>query len=318
MIWVTWRQHRVEALMAGILLAIVMLALLLTGMSMASAFQSSGLARCTLQQLACNEVEGNFINSFGVSINLMTAALTILPLLAGMFIGAPLVARELEQRTYRLIWTQSITRLRWLGVKLLLIIGITLLTFITLSMMSEWWSTPWSVVTSPWSTYDVRGIVLPAYALFALALGIASGILVRRSVPAIGITIVVFLLLKLAITLLIRPYFLPPLSYISSLDQVGAPSHADLLIHIGTIDRNGQEISDFRISEICPQLSKNGSSEAFSAFRACEQKQGFQSKSYYQPASRFWLFQAIEATIFLLLAVALLAPTAWLVSKKIT
>lgn len=318
MIWVTWRQHRIEALIAGILLAIIMLALLITGINMLSSFQSSGLASCTLQQPACNELEGNFINSFGTSVNLMTVALTIFPLLAGMFIGAPLVARELEQRTYRLIWTQSITRVRWLGTKLLLLVSITLLAFITLSVLTTWWSIPWNAVTSPWSTYDVRGIVLPAYALLALALGVASGILVRRSVPAIGITIVLFLLLRLAIVLLLRPYFLPPLPFISSLDDVGAPSHADWTIHIGTIDRRGQEISDTTISQMCPQLSKNGSAEAFSAFRACEQKQGLQSKSYYQPANWFWLFQAIEATIFLLLAIALLTPTAWLVSKKVT
>ncbi len=318
MIWVTWRQHRIEALIAGILLAIVMLVLLVTGMDMLSTSQSTGLTNCILRQLACNELEGNFINRFGTSINIMTVTLGILPLLAGMFIGAPLVARELEQRTYRLIWTQSITRMRWLRIKLVLLICTTLLAFIALSTITMWWSTPWSAVTSPWSTYDVRGIVLPAYALFALALGIASGTLVRRSVPAIGITIVLFLLLRLAITLWLRPYFLPPLPFISSLDQIGAPSHSDWTIHIGTIDRSGQEISDTTISQMCPQLSKDGSASAFSAFRACEQAQGLQSKSYYQPANRFWLFQTIEAAIFLLLAIALLTPTAWLVSKKVT
>ncbi len=318
MIWVTWRQHRIEALIAGILLAGVVLGLLVTGMNMISSFQNSGLAHCTLQQSTCNELEGTFINSFGTSVNLMIVTLSILPLLAGMFIGAPLVARELEQRTYRLIWTQSITRMRWLGTKLLLFISFTFLSFTVLSTLAMWWSTPWIAVTSPWSTYDVRGIVLPAYALFALTLGIALGILIRRSVPAIGITIVLFLLLRLAVTLWLRPYFLPPLSIISSLDSVGAPSHADWTLHIGTIDRNGQEISDSRIAEVCPQLSKDGSAAAFSAFRACEQKQGFQSKSYYQPASRFWLFQTIEGTIFLVLTIALLAPTAWLVSKKVT
>ena len=292
MIWVTWRQHRLEALIAGILLAI--------------------------QQPACGELEGTFINNFATSINLITIALSALPLLAGMFIGAPLVARELEQRTYLLVWTQSITLMRWLGTKLLLLISITLLAFITLTALTAWWSTPWNAVTSPWSTYDVRGIVLPAYALFALALGIAAGILVRRSVPAIGITIVLFLLLRLAIMFWLRPYFLPPLTSISSLDQPGSPSRIDWTIHVGTIDRSGRELSDNQIGQICPQLSGNGSAAAFTAFRACEQEHGFQSRSFYQPVDRFWLFQTIEATIFLLLAIALLAPTAWIASKKIT
>ncbi len=318
MIWVTWRQHRIEALIAGIFLAIVIVILLVTGTSMISMYQTIGLASCSPQQTVCDQLEGNFINHFTIIINIITILLSSLPLLAGMFIGAPLVARELEQRTYRLVWTQSITRTRWLGTKLLLLIGITLLVFIGLTSLTAWWSGPWNAVNSPWANYDIRGIVLPAYALFALALGIAAGIAVRRSVAAIGITIALFILVRLAIALWLRPYFLPPLTYISSVEQQGPPSHADWTIHVGIIDRSGNELSDSQIGQICPQLSGNGSANAFSAFQACEHAHGFQSRSFYQPVDRFWIFQVIEAAIFLFLAIVLLVPAAWLAIKKIT
>lgn len=318
MIWVTWRQHRIEALIAGILLAIVVVILLVTGISMISLYQSSGLASCSPQQVVCGQLEGTFINHFNISVNFITIMLSTLPLLAGMFIGAPLVARELEQRTHRLVWTQSISRARWLGTKLLLLTGVTLVAFVWLTMLTSWWSSPWNAVITPWATYDVRGIVLPAYALFALALGIAAGILARRSVAAIGITIVLFLLVRVAITFWLRPYFLPPLTFISSFEQPGAPHRSDWTITVETIDRNGQPLSDNQISQICPQLIGNGSAAAFAAFQTCEKNHGFQSRSTYQPADRFWIFQAIESIIFLFLSLALLVPTTWLATRKIT
>ncbi len=318
MIWVTWRQHRLEALIAGILLTIVVVFLLVTGASMISMYQSSGLASCSPDQAVCGHLEGTFINHFNVSVNFITVMLSTLPLLVGMFIGAPLVARELEQRTHRLVWTQSISRARWLGTKLLLLSGVTLVAFVGLTFLTMWWSSPWNAVITPWATYDVRGIVLPAYALFALALGIAAGILARRSVAAIGITIVLFLLVRVAITFWLRPYFLPPLTFISSFEQPGAPHRSDWTIKVETIDRNGQPLSDSQVSQICPQLIGNGSAAAFTAFQTCEKNHGFQSRSTYQPADRFWIFQAIESIIFLLLSLALLVPTTWLATRKIT
>jgi hypothetical protein len=318
MIWVTWRQHRTEALIAGIILAIVALILLLTGMEMISTYQTTGLASCSLKLPACSFVEENFINHFSTIVVFMGITLSALPLVVGMFIGAPLVARELEQRTHRLVWTQSISRGHWLGTKLLLLLSITLLAFIALAVLSSWWSGPWVAVHSLWSTYDFHGILLPVYALFAFVLGVAAGITVRRSVPAMGLTIVLFVLLRLVIAFWLRPYFLPPLTSLSVVYQPGPPSHTDWTVHIGTIDRNGQELSDIQIGQICPQLSGNGSAQAFAAFTTCELEHGFQSRSFYQPVERYWLFQGIEAAIFLILALVLLASSTWLASKKIT
>jgi len=48
----------------------------------------------------------------------MDAIILVVPALLGIFWGAPLVANELETGTYRLAWTQSVTRKRWLAAKL--------------------------------------------------------------------------------------------------------------------------------------------------------------------------------------------------------
>jgi len=43
---------------------------------------------------------------------------------------------------------------------------------------------------------------------------------------------------------------------------------------------------------------------------------GYRGYLTYQPASRFWAFQAIEAGIFMILAAALLGVTFWVVKRR--
>src|SRR5579864_1398118 len=117
MIWVTWRQHRHQALYGLGALGVLSLVLLLTGLHMASVFRDSGLSRCQNNQGACPLLASAFSNRFR-ALEALGVLLMVLPLFAGVFWGAPLVARELEQGTYRLAWTQSITRTRWITTKL--------------------------------------------------------------------------------------------------------------------------------------------------------------------------------------------------------
>jgi hypothetical protein len=246
--------------------------------------------------------------------------LNFLPLLFGMFIGAPMVARELEQGTHRLAWTQSITRLRWVVLKLSLLIGVTLLAFVILDAFLIWWNGPIDSTLGPWETFDLQGSVPLAYALFGLVLGITVGTLVRRSVPAMAITIVCFLLLRLLVMALLRPHFLPPLSYIWPGTQNDPRAYqGDLVISQTMVDRYGHQLSDADISRLCsnPALPKGGTDQQ-TAFMQCVEHLGFLNLGYYQPADRFWLFQAIETTIFLGLAVGLLLLSVWWVRYRIT
>jgi len=51
----------------------------------------------------------------------LTIIVLFLPLLTGVFLGAPLLAREHEQRTLLLAWSQDITPQRWLWTKFALL-----------------------------------------------------------------------------------------------------------------------------------------------------------------------------------------------------
>jgi hypothetical protein len=64
------------------------------------------------------------------------------PAVIGIFWGAPLIARELETGTFRLAWTQSITRTRWLAVKLALTGLVAMAVTEALGLMYGWWAAP--------------------------------------------------------------------------------------------------------------------------------------------------------------------------------
>ncbi|HEX9413925.1 MAG TPA: hypothetical protein VF916_10525, partial [Ktedonobacterales bacterium] len=144
MIWLTWRQHRIEGLITLSVLAVLGVFLLITGLDMYHAFQQSGLSACLAlhpDRTAC----GALANAFGAqfqSLILVPAASLFLPVVLGVLVGAPLVAREYEQRTHLLVWMQSVTRTRWLSVKLLLVLGAGAVAAGALLALMIWWYGP--------------------------------------------------------------------------------------------------------------------------------------------------------------------------------
>ena len=148
--------------------------------------------------------------------------LVVVPGVIGVFWGAPLMARELETGTYKLAWTQSVPRKRWLAVKLGLVGLFSVAAAGLLSLMVTWWSSPIDRVNAdPFTVFDQRGIVPFGYAAFAFALGVTAGMLLRRTVPAMIATLVVFAGIRLAVTNWIRPYLLAPLRIVSAVVPPG-------------------------------------------------------------------------------------------------
>ncbi|MEW1634228.1 ABC transporter permease [Streptomyces sp. NPDC093801] len=128
------------------------------------------------------------LNSFG-------NALGWLPLLFGVFLGAPLVAADREQGTARLVTTQSVTRGRWLLWKLGFALALAALTTGVLGLVyGWWWRSAGPLAAADWlngGLFASSGPVLVATALFTTSLGIAVGALLRRAVPAMTLTFVV-------------------------------------------------------------------------------------------------------------------------------
>ncbi|WP_445526157.1 ABC transporter permease subunit [Streptomyces cyslabdanicus] len=128
------------------------------------------------------------------SISLTITALGMLPVLLGVFLGAPLIAGDQERGTLQLVTTQSVSRRRWLTAKLAWCYAAALLAGAVLSAFFTWWWKPYrAVFSSPWyegSIFDHTGPVLPAMCLFLTAAGITIGMLVRRVLPAMAVTFV--------------------------------------------------------------------------------------------------------------------------------
>jgi hypothetical protein len=315
MTWVIWRQHRAEGLILLVVLAVIGVFLLFTGLEMANSFQqfvlgnclgptSKGSSSCYEMGMAWNIQYGGLLRS----VSLLLA----LPLVLGALVGAPLVAREVEQRTHLLIWTQSITRTRWLTVKLTLVLGAGLLVSGALMALLIWWNIP-SVQIFGDSfgprVYDTSGPVLVAATLLALTLGMFAGALTHRTVAAIFLTMVLFVAIRAPVELWGRPNFETPVAETYSIDQQNPPalSNLDWRLTSGYIDVQGNRSTNFR-----------GSCTKDETITQCLQANGVQATYLtYQPGDRFWTFQWIETGIYVGFSVLALFAAVWLVRRRL-
>ena len=139
-------------------------------------------------------------------MDLVQVAALAVPLVLGIRWGAPLVAGEFEAGTEDFAWTQEVTRRRWVLTN----IGWALLVAAAwggaLAALLTWWRGPANAVYGPVELvyFDIQGVAPVAYAVFAMALGIAAGALFRRVVPAITTTLVVFVALRIVAALVLR------------------------------------------------------------------------------------------------------------------
>ena len=127
------------------------------------------------------------------------------PILFGIFLGAPLIARELEAGTYRLAWTQSVTRARWIATRLTLVTLVTAVLVGLLSTAVTWWQRPLDLVNNAlWLNFDQRDVMPVAFAVFAVALGTLVGAIVRRTLVAMASTIVGYFGVRYLVTEYVR------------------------------------------------------------------------------------------------------------------
>ncbi|MET8283077.1 transporter [Micromonospora sp. NPDC005174] len=315
MIWLTWRQHRKLAfytLLGFLVLAAVLVPI---GLSMRHTFADLGLAQClrpsTLSETAAQTCEvglRRFSDRYD-SLNLVAVLLITLPVLVGLFWGAPLVAREVEQGTHRFVWTQGVGRTRWALVKFGLVGGAVVLLAVGYGLGMSWWVEPLTKAAHEGRlgviVFDLQGIVPIGYTLFAVALGIFAGTVFKRMLPAMGITLAGYIGVRAAVEILARPHYQPAKTQTFPIEGGGIPEgdRGNWVLAVGIRDADGTMVAEnTRIQ--CPPGGKGPDG------RACGADLGLGPGAYnwemYQPADRFWLFQSIETGIFVALAVLLL------------
>jgi hypothetical protein len=315
MAWVTWRQHRSQLVAtAGLLLALAAAAFG-TRLPIQAAFHRDSLSACLppAARSGCDIIVPHFEGEFA---GWVTAArvLAVLPVLAGLFVGAPLLARELEQGTHRFAWTQGVTRRRWLLSKTALLAAAMLLAGAAASAVVMWWRSPFDTLEGrigP-SSFDVEGLVVPAYALYALALGVLAGLVFRRTVAAMTSTLIAFAATRFLVLEFVRPHFLAPLHRVVLATDTGLQP-GDWVLSNTLVDGGGRQITAAREDLAVLHATQAGIDPHTYILTL-----GWKRLISYQPAGRFWTFQLLEAGLFVALAVLVVLVAVWLVRRTPT
>jgi len=323
MTWLVWRQHRAQFYVGAAVLAALAVLLLVTGLQMASQWHSD-LVACTATH-SCHDQGGLFLGNRAIGfLVIMTLGA---PVLVGLFWGAPLVAAELETGTSQFVWMQSVTRARWLAVKAGWMLLAAAVWGGIISALVTWWSGPnnalYLTAFNP-GRFDIMGLVPVAYSVFAMALGIAAGTVLRRTLPAMAVTLGGFIAVRAVIALWLRPHYMSAATVFYKVTGGYTPPGSYWQVAQGVIGPNGQPVPQVNgagafgipmsyLPASCAPLNGGATRIAPSCAQALAHFRGFIT---YQPAGRYWAFQGIETGIFIGLAAALIATTAVVLLRR--
>lgn len=316
MIWLSWRQQRLETMLSAALLALVCVLLVPLGLHIASVYTGSGAAACVTHAAAngagCNSIVNDFLSRYEHAGSIIPW-LNLLPGVFAILFAAPLVL-ELEQGTFRFSWTQGVTKRRWLAVKLATVYGSGLLATLAFSVLLTWWRQPLDHVQGRMdiNVFDFEGIVPYAYTLFALSLVLALGVFTRRTIVATGGALVAFFAARISIQTWLRQHYVAPIKVVWRPGSAG-PTNLDRAWNLVSApsDAHGHPLlHGDQIIARCMGASKLQTGRCLNAHH-------IYNLAVYQPASRFWLFQGIETAIFTGAAAVLLLAAAWWVRHRI-
>jgi ABC-type transport system involved in multi-copper enzyme maturation permease subunit len=365
MIWLTWRQFRAQAITAAAALAAFAIVLAAAEPSLSGVYHSSGFASC--HGAACTGLASTFINDLAsgggiagvpetpymILYFLSVVVILIAPAIIGIFWGAPLIARELEAGTFRLTWNQSITRTRWLAVKLALIGVAAMAVTEAFSLLQAWWAAPIGKAVglggsgsifseTRFGVFPTHGITPLGYAAFGFALGVTAGLLVRRAIPAMAITLAIFAAAQF-ITPLIRPNLFPTSQTVATIAATGAnvsltaspglaftattvPGHLGAwIISSDGVNAAGQPVSSVPAAcePLVPQTNvthigrgPTTSAPGSNTLNNCVASHGIRVAESYQPASHYWPLQLSETGMYLALALALAGFCFWRLNRR--
>jgi hypothetical protein len=311
-IWLSWRQQRTEAVLSAAMVVLLAALFIPAGLHLASFYDHHDVARCIAGQktLACGQTLAAFGNRAGI-LRSVIPWLTLLPGMVGVALAAPIVL-DLEGGTYRLAWTQSITRGRWIAIRFSLAVGTALAAAGLLAVLFTWYRTPLDHVYGRFdgTSFDLEGTVSLGYALFPLGLGLAVGVVWRRTAPAVIASFLAYVACRLFVDGWLRQRFVTPLSATWSIKSRGPNLNSDWVLSSGMSDRAGHLFGgNFAALQACGRVAFKGAKE-LNANCLARHGAGY-NHAVWQPNSRFWEFQGIETTLFAGLGLLLIAFAAW-------
>jgi hypothetical protein len=325
MAWVTWRQHRSALTSMAVFLGALAMWLWILGLRLHHAY-AAATACHPASSVACGDLTGSFNGMYAALAN--GTALQPVPALIGAFVGAPVLAREMETGTFRYAWTQGIGRWRWTLAKLAALAVVVTAAASAISVLFSWYYQPYFATgnqtlslreVSPLAfMFDLHGVAFAAWTLVAFAIGALAGILIRRVVPAIVATLAAYAGLAVAAGTLLRQHYLTPLVTSSLNLPASAWITSQWWTKGGTFAFTGLPPIDL-LQQFCPAPplgSIPASKPSPVSLAQCLSSHGYRQWTSYQPASRFWPFQFLEGGWLLALSVLLIAVSVWLVRRR--
>jgi hypothetical protein len=303
--WVSWRLQRTETLIALGILALLAAFLVPTGIQMANAYHHDGLAACLPinHSSSCGVELGDFRQRFQSLLDLANW-FNLVPGLIGILLAAPFIL-ELERGTYRLDWTQSITRGRWLLGKLGLPVVAAVLAAGALILLFTWWRAPSVHIDGRLESgnYDFTGTVVIGYTLFALGLALALGAIWPRAAASLTVAFVGYFAARIFVDSSLRNHLVTPLkATYKGARQPNFLNNADVISLHGTLHGN-QIVGGGGFFLGSQKLAAPGMSNA--VFHVV-----------YQPQSHFWPLQLTETGLFVGLAAVLILFAAWWTRRR--
>lgn len=304
MIWVAWRTQRLQLLAA------------------------LGVALLLALWVATTGLTASHSQTWKYWTDGAVYALYALPGIVGLSVGAPLVAGELDRRTQRLAWTQGMSRRQWLSWKIAIGSAAVVIASGALTLLIEWWASTANIAltsnargpTRPTivpSVFDVTGIVIIGYALFAFALGVALGAVIRRPGWTFAAAVPIFIVARLLVRFDVRPHLAAPSTYTSLTGAFSAKLTDGWMLHWGILPAGrtsplpGHAWSTVpRRFTACTSAAKSQLAQTHvTPWPHCLVVNHLRSVVSYQPASHYWPIQGAETGIFVAAAVLLLGLT---------
>lgn len=328
MTWLTWRQYRVQ--IVALLAVSVLLAI---GLVFAADYAAR--VRAELGVDTCVPLPNTNVNCANLNaewqkrvsaLNYLFYSLYVLPGLVASYVGGPLFAVEFERGTHRLAWTQSISRVRWAAVKLGVVLLVALAVGIVLAPFGAGqrvFFTQFGNVVSPFEMFEIQGLALVSYFVFGLTAGAFVGAWSRRILAGMFVGLLVFGIARVGVHNL-RPMYQEPATVpfpgyqsFPFEQSTGIPPGAWVL-GVKAFDLEGRAVPQEILTALTQEYfrTSGGVSTSTSNDTTFLLERGVIRRLAYQPADRFWTFQAIEAAIFTALAALFALLTLWRIRAR--
>ncbi|MEZ0106214.1 hypothetical protein ABH920_000195 [Catenulispora sp. EB89] len=314
LIWLTWRQHRWPIVVSAVITAAMTAAMALTASRLGSM-----VAKCATAQPPCTNTDPEPSHA-----SYLMNSLVFLPVLIAVFWGVPLLAREFEQRTLPLAWSQDVSRQKWLWGKTAVMIVLVGAMGTILAAESEHLAHQYHAYTGDslfdGTQFQAGGWMPLTLALAWLAVGIAAGAATRRVLAAIAVVGGLWIV-RMVVMVKLRGQFMTPLHVIKpfKVSDRGADTVHAVVTNDMSLNGGSQSFIDVHGATYSPQVVMDGWCGRADNIGTCLQQHGIVGTlNKYQPASRMGTFHLIENGMNLGLFVIALAVAWWCVKKTRT